>query len=110
MKTLLTNARLINPETGTDALGWLLIDGANIAAMGEANTPTPTDRPDQTIDCNGKMPCPRHRRYRRESLRTRRAPQGKLSLRWSRRRRWRCHHHRHPPPRHRTRHRHARNA
>ncbi len=58
MKTLLTNARLINPETGTDTLGWLLIDGANIAAMGEASTPAPNDQADQTIDCNGKCLAP----------------------------------------------------
>ncbi|MCF3595700.1 dihydroorotase [Rhodobacteraceae bacterium LMO-12] len=58
MKTLLTNARLINPETGTDTLGWLLIDGANIAATGEASTPAPTDQADQTVDCNGKCLAP----------------------------------------------------
>ncbi len=58
MKTLLTNARLINPETGTDTLGWLLIDGANIAEMGEASTPAPNDQADQTIDCNGKCLAP----------------------------------------------------
>ena len=56
MKTLLTNARLINPETDTDTLGWLLIDGATIADMGAGRAPT--DPSDQTIDCNGKCLAP----------------------------------------------------
>ena len=58
MKTLLTNARLINPETGTDSPGWLLIDGAGIAAMGETGSAEPGEQADQTIDCNGKCLAP----------------------------------------------------
>lgn len=58
MKTLLTNARLINPETGTDSPGWLLIDGAGIAALGETGSAEPGASPDQTIDCNGKCLAP----------------------------------------------------
>ena len=58
MKTLLTNARLINPETGTDSPGWLLIDGAGIAALGETGSAEPGEQADQTIDCNGKCLAP----------------------------------------------------
>ncbi len=58
MKTLLTNARLINPETGTDSPGWLLIDGAGIAALGETGAAEPGEQADQTIDCNGKCLAP----------------------------------------------------
>ena len=58
MKTLLTNARLIDPETGTDSPGWLLIDGAGIAALGETGAAEPGEQADQTIDCNGKCLAP----------------------------------------------------
>ena len=58
MKTLLTNARLINPETGTDSPGWLLIDGAGIAALGETGSAEPGASPGQTIDCQGKCLAP----------------------------------------------------
>ena len=55
---LLTNARLIDPETGTDSPGWLLIDGAGIAALGETGAAEPGEQADQTIDCNGKCLAP----------------------------------------------------
>lgn len=58
MKTLLTNARLINPETDSDTPGWLLIDKSNIAAMGNSDSPAPNVQSDQTIDCNGKCLAP----------------------------------------------------
>ncbi|WP_417727177.1 dihydroorotase [Roseovarius sp.] len=53
-QTLFTNARLIDPEAGTDAPGWLLIDKGVIAARG-------TDAPPQAetvIDCGGHCLAP----------------------------------------------------
>lgn len=54
MTTLFTNARLIDPETGTDALGWLLVDKGAIAATGTENAPDAG----QTIDAGGKCLAP----------------------------------------------------
>ena len=53
--TLFTNARLIDPEAGTDSLGWLQVRDGQIAARGDG-----ADAPhaDQTIDCNGKCLAP----------------------------------------------------
>lgn len=54
MTTLLTNARLIDPEAGTETTGWLTVDGDTIAAMG-------TDAPpeaDRVIDARGKCLAP----------------------------------------------------
>ncbi|MEC9196040.1 MAG: dihydroorotase, partial [Pseudomonadota bacterium] len=52
MTTLLTNARLIDPEAGTETRGWLAYDGGTILATGtEGKTPAP--RVDQTFDCDG---------------------------------------------------------
>ncbi|MDT8328649.1 MAG: dihydroorotase [Roseovarius sp.] len=54
-KTLFTNARLINPEAGTDTLGWLLVEGGRITAMGgEADTPGADER----LDCAGQCLAP----------------------------------------------------
>ncbi|SLN31155.1 Dihydroorotase [Roseovarius gaetbuli] len=54
-KTLFTNARLINPEAGTDTLGWLLVEGGRISAMGgEADTP----EADERVDCAGQCLAP----------------------------------------------------
>ena len=53
-QTLFTNARLIDPEAGTDAPGWLLIDKGVIAARG-------TDAPPQAevvMDCSGHCLAP----------------------------------------------------
>ncbi|WP_296417046.1 dihydroorotase [Pseudooctadecabacter sp.] len=50
MKTLLENARLIDPETGTETRGALMIDGG---VIGDA-----ADAPDQTIDCHGQCLAP----------------------------------------------------
>lgn len=57
MKTLLTNARLIDPVADTDALGWVLIDGAQIAAIGYDAHPIGHGS-GQTIDCGGKCLAP----------------------------------------------------
>ena len=53
--TLFTDARLIDPEDGTDAPGWLLTDRGVIAATGRGE-----DRPqaDHTVDCGGHCLAP----------------------------------------------------
>jgi dihydroorotase len=53
--TLFTDARLIDPEAGTDGPGWLLIEGGVIAARG-----TGEDRPqaETVIDCAGQCLAP----------------------------------------------------
>ena len=53
---LLTNARLIDPETGTDGLGWLLVENGAIAARGTAEETPPAA--DETVDCHGKCLAP----------------------------------------------------
>ena len=52
--TVLTNARLIDPEAGTDTLGWLKIEADEIAATGAGQAPDA----EQTIDCGGKCLAP----------------------------------------------------
>ena len=49
MKTLFTNAKLINPEAQTEDTGWLLVQNGEIAATGQGEPP----QADETIDCNG---------------------------------------------------------
>lgn len=54
-RTLLENARLIDPEQGTDTRGWLLIEHGKIAATGnDAATPEAEER----VDCAGKCLAP----------------------------------------------------
>ncbi len=50
-----TNARLIDPEAGTDDLGWLQITGGRIMARGEGDAPA-SDA--EVIDCNGHCLAP----------------------------------------------------
>ena len=52
---IFTNARLINPEAGTDTLGWLHVSGGRIAALGEGDAPA-LDA--QVIDCGGQCLAP----------------------------------------------------
>ncbi|WP_170333194.1 dihydroorotase [Ruegeria arenilitoris] len=52
---LFSNARLIDPETGTDSLGWLQANDGKIAARGEGDAPASDAR---VIDCNGKCLAP----------------------------------------------------
>jgi len=53
--TLFTNARLIDPEAGTDAPGWLLIEGGQVVQAGAGgNTP----KADAQVDCGGKCLAP----------------------------------------------------
>ncbi|MBO9478413.1 dihydroorotase [Shimia sp. R11_0] len=54
MSTLFTNARIINPELGTDALGWLLVDGGIIAGCGTQEPPEAAT----VVDCHGKCLAP----------------------------------------------------
>ena len=49
MKTLFTNAKLIDPEAQTEDTGWLLVQNGEIAATGQGEPP----QADETIDCNG---------------------------------------------------------
>lgn len=53
--TLFTNARLIDPETGTDSLGWLHVSDGQIAAHGEEDAAT---RDAQVVDCGGQCLAP----------------------------------------------------
>lgn len=55
MTTLLHNARLIDPEAGTDAPGWVLLDGTGIKASG-ASFDLPSS--DHEVDCQGKCLAP----------------------------------------------------
>ncbi|MEM7731198.1 MAG: dihydroorotase [Pseudomonadota bacterium] len=50
MKTLLHNARLIDPEAGTDTTGWLLIENGQIADRGSETAPNGAD---ERRDCAG---------------------------------------------------------
>lgn len=53
-KTTFQNARLIDPEAGSDALGWLQVENGQIAAMGCGEPP----QAGETIDCQGKYLAP----------------------------------------------------
>ncbi|WP_226689299.1 dihydroorotase [Ruegeria arenilitoris] len=50
-----TNARLIDPETGTDSLGWLQVGNGQITARGDGDAPS-TDTP--IVDCGGHCLAP----------------------------------------------------
>ncbi len=52
---IFTNARLIDPEAGTDSLGWLQVAEGRITARGEGEAPT-LDA--QVIDCSGQCLAP----------------------------------------------------
>ncbi|SDX16046.1 dihydroorotase [Ruegeria halocynthiae] len=52
---IFTNARLIDPENGTDALGWLQIADGRIASCGEGDAPNSDAK---AIDCNGQCLAP----------------------------------------------------
>ncbi len=54
MTTLFTNAVLIDPEAGSEAHGWLLVEGGRIAATGAAEPP----EAGEVIDCAGKCLAP----------------------------------------------------
>ena len=48
MNILFKNARLIDPEAGTEDLGWLLVKDRMIAARGAGDT---TQNAERVIDC-----------------------------------------------------------
>ncbi|WP_170397094.1 dihydroorotase [Ruegeria arenilitoris] len=50
-----TNARLIDPETGTDSLGWLQVGNGQITARGDGDAPS-TDT--SIVDCGGHCLAP----------------------------------------------------
>ncbi len=52
---LFTNARLIDPESGTDSIGWLHVADGRIVAKGDGEAPTIDG---QVIDCQGKCLAP----------------------------------------------------
>ncbi|MEM8536829.1 MAG: dihydroorotase [Pseudomonadota bacterium] len=54
MKTLFKNARLIDPEAGTDATGWLLVSNSMIAGIGKSDPPLA----ETVVDCQGKCLAP----------------------------------------------------
>ena len=58
MTLLLENARLIDPEAGTDTLGWLLVENGVIAATGEDSPLAPKVQPTTRIDCKGQALAP----------------------------------------------------
>jgi len=53
--TVFTNARLIDPENGTDAIGWLLVENGAITATGQTGEPPAADT---RLDCRGKCLAP----------------------------------------------------
>ncbi|MDF1670747.1 MAG: dihydroorotase [Roseovarius sp.] len=55
MSILFTNARLIDPEAGTDSLGWLLIKDGVIAATGSE---TAMPKADEQVECAGACLAP----------------------------------------------------
>ena len=56
MTTLLTNARLIDPETGTDTKGAVVIANGRISAVFPEGAPLP--KADMVVDCRGKCLAP----------------------------------------------------
>ena len=54
MSTLFVNARLLDPATGLDALGTLLVEHGRIAALNPPSAPASAER----IDCAGACLCP----------------------------------------------------
>ncbi len=56
-KTVLTNARIIDPETGYDKVGELVIENGKIADFGQ-NIFNSTSSDAEIIDCHGHVLCP----------------------------------------------------
>ncbi|WP_371039097.1 dihydroorotase [Rhodosalinus sp. FB01] len=58
MSTILfENARLIDPEAGTDTAGWLLVENGAVTGTGAAKGPVPVAA-EARIDCRGKCLAP----------------------------------------------------
>ena len=58
MRTLFVNARLIDPETGGDAPGWLLVEGGRIRASGTGAGRPEAPEAQERIDCAGRCLAP----------------------------------------------------
>ena len=56
MTLLIKNVRLIDPESGTDQIGWLLADDGSIVKTGQGDAPA--DEPAQIVDGAGKCLAP----------------------------------------------------
>ncbi|MCX8954400.1 dihydroorotase, partial [Ruegeria sp. NA] len=52
---LFVNARLIDPEAGTESTGWLQVNNGRITARGEGSAPSTEGH---IVDCNGKCLAP----------------------------------------------------
>lgn len=52
---LFANARLIDPEAGTESTGWLQVNNGRITARGEGSAPSTEGH---IVDCNGKCLAP----------------------------------------------------
>lgn len=55
-RTRFENARLVDPEAGTDTQGWLIVEGGVITARGA--TGEPPEPADEVRDCRGKCLAP----------------------------------------------------
>ena len=54
---VITGGRVLDPETGRDAVGWVALDGATILGVGTEAEPPPAHA-DQTIDASGLVVAP----------------------------------------------------
>lgn len=57
-KTAFVNARLLDPASGLDAMGGLLVDGEEIARIGEGLFADGPPKHAQVVDCKGKCLAP----------------------------------------------------
>ncbi len=53
-----SNARLINPESGSDTVGWLLVQGGKIASIGEGDFSASERSATERVNCGGKCIAP----------------------------------------------------
>ncbi len=53
-----SNARLINPESGSDTVGWLLVQDGKIASIGEGDFSASERSATERVDCGGKCIAP----------------------------------------------------
>ncbi len=53
-----SHARLINPESGSDTVGWLLVQDGKIASIGEGDFSASERSAAERVDCGGKCLAP----------------------------------------------------
>ncbi len=53
-----SHARLINPESGSDTVGWLLVQDGKIASIGEGDFSASERSATERVDCGGKCLAP----------------------------------------------------